>query len=235
MRKRQVRNMAIIFMRTLIIFISLIVLMRLLGKRQMRELELSELVVSVMIADLAATPLQDIGIPLINGLVPIITIFACELLITGLNMESVRFRGIMCGKPSFLILDGVIQQGEMRRAQFSLDELMEELRGREILDIDSVKYAILETDGTLSTILTQNERPLTLRTAANDLSDSGYPVMIIEDGVLLDKNLKHIGKSRRWLEKELRQRGANGIKDVFIMIFYESGKIYFAPKEAKNA
>ena len=117
--------MLIIFARTLIIFASILFFMRLLGKRQLRELELSELVVSVLIADVAATPLQDIGIPLLNGLIPIITLFACELIISGGILSSVHFRSIMCGKPEFLIIDGKIQEKEMRKAKFSVDELFE--------------------------------------------------------------------------------------------------------------
>ena len=226
--------MAIIFFRTLIIFITLIVLMRLLGKRQMRELELSELVVSVMIADLAATPLQDIGIPLLNGLVPILTLFACELVISGLNLTSVWFRDLMCGKPSFLILDGMIQEKEMRKVRFSVDELMEELRSKEILDISTVKYAILETDGTLSTILIPDERPVSARQLKLEGADSGYPVILIEDGVLLNKNLEHIGKSRTWLENEISSHGGSRIEDVFVMIYYETGKIYLMLKDKQK-
>ena len=155
--------MTIIFIRTVIIFASIIFLLRLLGKRQLRELELSELVVSVMLADLAATPLQDIGIPLLNGLIPIVTLFACELAISGGILSSVRFRGIMCGKPEFLIIDGQILEKEMRKARFSVDELFEELRNKDILDIKKVKYAVLETDGSLSVFLFPEYQPVTPR------------------------------------------------------------------------
>ncbi len=227
--------MAIIFVRTLIIYLSLIILMRLLGKRMLRELELSELVVSVILADLAATPLQDTAIPLLNGLIPIITLFACELIISGGILANVGFRTLMCGKPSFLIINGEIQEKEMRKSRFSLDELLEELRGKEILDISSVQYAILETDGTLNAILTAEERPVSARQMNAQLSDCGYPIVIIEDGVLLDKNLKHIGKDSKWLQREINKRGGGDKKDVFTMIYYENGSIYFLLKDKKNA
>lgn len=226
--------MLIILIRTLILFLSLIILMRLLGKRQMRELELSELVVSVMVADLAATPLQDTDIPLLYGLVPIIVLFACELIISGMTLTSVSFRVLMCGRPSFLIINGKIQEKEMRKVRFSVDELMEELRGKEILDISTVQYAVLETDGTLNTVLLPEHRPASAGQMKAPLSDIGYPVIIIEDGVLLENNLRHTGRDTKWLEKEIRSRGGVNVEDVFLMICYEKGDIYFSLKGESN-
>lgn len=226
--------MGIIFIRTLIIFASIIILLRLLGKRQLRELELSELVVSVLFADLAATPLQDTGIPLLNGLIPIIALFACELIISGGILSSVAFRTLMCGKPSFLVINGVIQEKEMRKARFSVDELFEELRAKEILDINTVQYAVLETDGTLNTILLPEERPVSAKQMKLNSTDAGYPVILIEDGILLDKNLQHIGKDEKWLEKELKSEGAKKIQDVFAMVYYETGTNYILLKENSN-
>ena len=223
--------MVIIFARTLIIFVSIIVLMRLLGKRQLRELELSELVVSVMVADLGATPLQDIGIPLMNGLLPIIILFACELAISGGILSSVRFRTLFCGKPSFLIINGQIQEKEMRRARFSIDELFEELRNKEILELTSVKYAVLETDGTLSTILYSECQPLTPRDMNIKCVECDYPVIIIEDGVLLEKNLKHIGRDLNWLNKKLWEYKCGDIKEAFVFVYYSEDNIYFEKKE----
>jgi len=223
--------MAIIFVRTLIIFASIIILMRLLGKRQLREIELSELVVSVLFADLAATPLQDTSIPLINGLIPIVVLFACELIMSGGILASVHFRSFVCGKPSFLIINGEIQEKEMRRAQFSVDELFEELRGKEILDISTVQYAVLETDGTLNTILVPAERPVSVKQMKLSPDISDYPVIIVEDGVLLNKNLEHIGRDKKWLEKELRKAGAKCVKEVFAMIYYENGENYLLLKD----
>ena len=211
--------MLIVFLRTLILFLSLIFLMRLLGKRQMRELELSELVVSVMVADLAATPLQDTRIPLLYGLVPIVTLFACELLFSGLTLSSVGFRRLVCGKPSFLIVNGEIQEKEMRKVQFSVDELMEQLRGKEILDIQTVQYAILETDGTLNTILRPEDRPASAGQLGVKIEDCRYPVIIIEDGVLLAENLRHIGRDEKWLSAKIRAHGGARVEDVFIFIF----------------
>ena len=220
-------DMAIIFVRTLIIFASIIILMRLLGKRQLRELELSELVVSVILADMAATPLQDIGTPLLYGLLPILTLFACELSISGGILASVRFRTLMCGKPEFLILEGRILEKEMRKARFSVDELFEELRGKEILDISTVKYAILETDGSLSTILYPAHQPITANDMGLKPGEGDYPVIIIEDGKLLNNNLEHIGKNSQWLEKILKKNKCKDSGDVFALVYYSDNNIYF--------
>lgn len=227
--------MVVIFIRTLIIFASIIILMRLLGKRQLRELELSELVVSVMFADIAATPLQDTSIPLVNGLIPILTLFACELAISGGILTSVSFRSLICGTPSFLIINGEIQEKEMRKSRFSVDELFEELRGKEILDISTVQYAVLETDGTLSTILKPEERPASAGQLGLNTGESAYPIIIIEDGVLLEKNLKHIGKDEKWLQKQIKSKGGQREKDVFVMVYYGRDSVYTLMKDGCNA
>lgn len=133
--------------------------MRLLGKRQLGEMELSEFVLAALIADLAAHPLQDIGIPLINGLVPILTLFCCEVLIAGATLKSVHLRSLFFGKPSVLILRGKVIQRELNKNRFSLDELMQELRNQGALDISKIEYGILETDGRLNVILYASEPP----------------------------------------------------------------------------
>ena len=226
--------MITIFIRTLIIFVSIIILMRLLGKRQLREMELSELIVSVLLADMAATPLQDTSIPLSNGLIPIITLFACELVISGGMLASIKFRLLMCGKPSFLVVNGEIQEKEMRKSRFSIDELFEELRGKEILDISSLQYAVLETDGTLSTILKPSNRPVSAEQMKIKFEKSPYPVILIEDGKLLHENLKYIGKNEHWLNQQIEKAGGKTIEEVFVMVYYEGLENYILMKGKQN-
>ena len=138
--------MVIIFVRTLIVYLALLVCLRLLGKRQLGEMELSEFIVASLIADLASNPLQDIGMPLLNGLIPVVTLFCCELAISTLTMHSVRLRAFLFGKPSLLIEHGRILQKEMGRNRFTLDELMQELRAIGVRDIATIEYAFLETN-----------------------------------------------------------------------------------------
>ncbi len=226
--------LAIILIRTVIVFLSITVALRLMGKRQLGELELSELVVAILISDLAANPLQDIGIPLANGLIPVAVLLCCELIISGLIVKSPRFRSMVCGRPSILIENGRIVESEMRRNRFTLDELSEELRGQGIDDIAKVKYAVLETDGKLSAMLAPSEQPVTPAQLGIKTADTGYAVIIINDGHLLERNLSVAGRSRSWLNSELKRRGAAGPESVYLMSVNSSGGIYFQAKEERK-
>lgn len=226
--------MAIVFFRTLIIYFALLITMRLLGKRQLGEMELSEFVVAALIADLAAHPLQDIGIPMLNGLIPILTLFCCEVLISGLTMKSIRIRSLLFGKPSILITNGKIDQGEMRKNRFTLDELMQELRSQSVLDISKVEYAILETDGRLNVILFPSESPVTPSQLKIPTEDCGYPITVISDGRVLEANLKHSGHDLCWLQKELDAHGATDAASVFLMTVNSAGQVYFTLREEKT-
>lgn len=223
--------MAIVFVRTIIIFLSLLFFMRILGKRQLGELELSELVVSVLVANLAALPLQDIGIPLLNGLIPVTILFCCELIITGITLKSIKARQLLFGKPSILVENGKINQREMKKCRFTLDELSEELRTQSILDIHDVQYAILETDGSLNVILMPPQRPVTAEQLKIPTENTGYFSMIINDGRILQKNLNRLGRDQNWLMKELKKRKISSPKEVYVMMLNEAGEIYFAEKE----
>ena len=223
--------MAIVLIRTIIVFFSLVICMRLLGKRQLGELELSELVVSVLVADLASLPLQDIGIPLLNGLVSIFTLFCLELMLSGITLRWGRLRDLFFGKPCFLIEKGVIVQKEMIRNRFTLDELIEQLRQRGITDIRSVEYAVLETDGTLSVLLFPAYRPATAGELGTVSLDTGYSHVFISDGRVISENLTRCGKDMEWLKKECRARGAASPKDVFLLTMDDIGRIQFAGKE----
>jgi uncharacterized membrane protein YcaP (DUF421 family) len=223
--------MAIIFFRTIIIFLTLLIFMRLLGKRQLGELELNELVVSVLVANLASLPLQDIGIPLLNGVLPVIILFCCEILISGATLKSVKLRALVCGKPALLIANGVINQKEMQKNRFTLDELTEQLRSRDIMDIAKVKYAILETDGTLNAILYAHEQPVKATDIGVSVTGPELPSIVINNGRVMAENLRLLGRDERWLSKELSRNGCAGAKDVYLMTLSPDGEIYLAKKE----
>ena len=226
--------MGIIFIRTFIIYIALLGAMRLMGKRQLGELELSELVITVLISDIAAHPLQDIGIPLMNGLLPIILLLCCELIISGVIVKSNKAKEFLCGKPSFLIVNGVINQQEMKKNRFTPDELAEELRTQSMLDISKIKFAILETDGRLNIVLFPSERTVTARQLSIETNDSGYPVIIINNGKVIPNNLLLCGRDENWLQQELAEREVKSVKDVYLMSLNEAGQIYFAKSEDKK-
>jgi uncharacterized membrane protein YcaP (DUF421 family) len=225
--------MAIVLIRTLIIYFALLLAMRLLGKRQLGEMELSEFVLAALIADLASHPLQDMGIPLINGLIPILVLFCCEVIIAGLSLRSVRLRSLIFGKPSLLIVRGQILQNEMFRNRFTIDELMQELRGQGVTDLSTIEYGILETNGKLNVILFPGEQPATAAQLKLDPGAGGYPSILISDGHVLEANLRHLGFDRVWLDKQLKAHGASAPGEVFLLTSTREGRVYFAAKEAK--
>ena len=225
--------MAIVIARTFTVYFALLLTMRLMGKRQLGEMELSEFVVAALIADLAAHPLQDMGIPLLNGLVPIAVLFCCEVLIAGLSMRFIRLRSLFFGKPSLLIIKGTINQTEMRRNRFTPDELMQELRSQGVTDIASIEYAILETDGKLNLIPFPAERPVTAAQLQLPTQDGGYPHIVVSDGRMLEANLRHLGLDPAWLREELTRQGVERTEDVYLMTVDESRRCYLTRKEAE--
>ena len=226
--------MTIVIIRTLIVYFALVLFMRLMGKRQLSELELPELAVAVLIADLGTHPLQDIGIPLMNGLLPMIVLFCCEVLISGAAMKSPKLRSLLFGRPSFLIMDGKIVQREMRRCRFTPDELAEQLRSNGISDISQVQYAILETDGELNAILYPQYRTATAADLGLSPESGGYPVIVINDGRILSDNLKYLGRNENWLRHELKRWGLGSAQDVYLLVADKRGTTFCAPMEGKK-
>ncbi len=222
--------LAIVLIRTIIVYAALILSMRLMGKRQLGELELSEVVIAVLIADMASHPLQDIGIPLLNGLIPIIVLMCCEVLITGGVMKSVKFRALVCGRPSILIKNGKIDQKEMWHCRICLDELTEDLRKNGFTDISKIKYAVLETDGTLNPLPYESEKPPSASALKLQSEDFSIPRCIISDGRLIERNLVESGRDLNWLKAQLKARKIGDIKNVFYMTVDDFGKVYFIEK-----
>ena len=223
--------MLISIIRTMIIFAALMAAMRIMGKRQLGELEPNELAVTVLISELAANPLQDPGIPLHYGLIPVITLLCCELLISSVVLRSIKFRAFLCGKPSMVIENGTVIQGEMRKNRLTIDELFEELRGKGVLDIRTVRYGILETDGSLSILLNEADSPVTPNAMRLPVEEKGYPVIVVSQGRILDNNLRVLGKSRKWLTKELAKQGYRSTDEVYLMTATFEGDVLCLRRE----
>lgn len=219
-----------IFTRTLILYLLIIAGVRLMGKRQVGELEPSELVLSLLIADLASVPMQDLGIPLHSGIIPILTLLSLTMALSVLTMKSMRFRALLCGKPSIIIQNGQINQPEMRRNRLTVDELLEELRSHGFLSPGEVMYAILETNGMLSVFPYAGQKPATARQLQLKTEEISLPVVLISDGVLLEENLQALGYDRAWLEHHLAKRRCEGPHRVFLMSADKDGVVYFTPK-----
>ena len=223
--------MVIAFIRTIILYLLIIVGIRLMGKRQVGELEPSELVLALIIADLAAVPMQDFGIPLLTGIIPIFTLLSVTMIISVLTMKSVRFRALLCGRPSIIVENGKVHQREMKKNRFTVDELMEELRMKGITDLSTVKYAILETNGQISVLPYANQLPVTAEQMNVTPEDVGLPLVIINDGRVLDHNLKTRGLNREWLHKQLDERLVRHTEDIYLLTVDEQNRVYFVVKE----
>lgn len=219
--------------RTVILYLLIIVGIRLMGKRQIGQLEPSELVLSLLIADLAAVPMQDFGIPLLMGIIPILTLLCLSTILSVLTVKSIRFRALLCSRPSIVVQDGQILIQEMVKNRFTVDELMEELRVAGITDLSSVKYAVLETTGRISVLPKAEEKPVTVKDMNLSVQDNGLPVILISDGRILSQNLKIRNLTEAWLKKQLRQRNVQDIRHVFLMTVDEKGHIYLAEKEGE--
>jgi len=220
------------FFRTLILYFILMTGLRLMGKRQIGELEPSELVLTLIISDLAAVPMQDFGIPLVNGLFPIITLLCLSMLLSFFSLKSIRFRGLVCGHPTVIVREGKVLQQNMARNRFTVDELFEQLRCQGYSDLSAVKYAILETSGQVSILAYTKDSPVTPQTLNYDVQDDvTLPVLLINDGHVLSRNLEGSGYDQNWLDKQLKSRRLTSPRQVFLMTVDEAGAVVCVAKE----
>ena len=220
------------FFRTVILYFILMVGLRLMGKRQIGELEPSELVLTLIISDLAAVPMQDFGIPLVNGLFPIITLLCLSMLLSFFSLKSIRFRGLVCGHPTVIVREGKVLQQNMARNRFTVDELFEQLRYQVYSDLSAVKYAILETSGQVSILAYTKDSPVTPQTLNYDVQDDvTLPVLLINDGHVLSRNLEGSGYDQNWLDKQLKSRRLTSPRQVFLMTVDEAGAVGCVAKE----
>ena len=224
--------MATAFVRTIVLYFVIMVGIRAMGKRQIGELEPIELVLMLLISDIAAVPMQDFGIPLLNGVVPIVTLLSLSMLLSFFSMRSIRFHRLVCGNPTTLIKDGVIQQDALRRNRFTLDELLEELRAQGVTDLTTVKYAVLETNGQLSVLLRPDDAPATPRQLGKPVKDDVFiPVVLVNDGRVLKTGLRDRGLDEAWLARTLRDRGFRSAHEVLLMTVDGAGKVLCVGKD----
>ena len=222
--------MILSYVRTLVLYLALIMGLRVMGKRQIGQMEPSEFVVAMLVADLAAIPMQNNSIPLVNGVVPMLVVMGLELILSHLSMKSIRVRKLLCGKPVILIDNGKIVKENLARTQVTLDELSGHLREKDVLDIQTVQYAILETNGNLSVFPYPAEAPAIARDAGVKASKQYLPGPVISDGRLLTENLKKAKKDGAWLHRVLRERNAT-LEGTWLLTVDEGNHIYYIPKE----
>lgn len=223
--------MFVVLIRTVALYLFIVVGIRLLGKHQIGQLEPSELVLTLIIADLASVPMQDNGIPLLSGLIPIMVLLALSSILSILCTKSIRFRALLCGRPSVVVENGQVVEAELRKNRLTLDELMEELRIQGYAGFQSIKFALLETNGQLSVLPFAAEKPATAAQMGVPTRETGLPVVLISDGRLLEHNLKGAGYEHNWLEKQLAVHGLHSPRQAFLLTVDEGGNTYCVPKK----
>ena len=222
--------MLISYFRTAFLYLVLILSIRMMGKRQIGQMEASEFVVTMLVANLASIPMQDSAIPLYSGLLPILVVLGMELTLSGLILRSVWVRRFFCGKPVILIDNGKILLENLRRTRVTLDELTGHLRQKDVLDIQTVQFAILETDGSLSVFPYPEQQPATAKEAGIQAEKQYLPITIVEDGYVSRENLQKAGKNRTWLEEILKQNQATR-QETLLLTVDSNGHVVFLRKE----
>ncbi len=199
--------MLVLFIRSILIYIVVLVVMRLMGKREIGQLQPFELVISIMIADLASTPISNSGIPITNGIIPIFGLLVVDLIISLINMKSLRIREFICGKPSILIYRGKINEKVLRKERFTINELQERLRDNNIMNLGDVEYAILETSGQINVIQKPEKRNAIPEDFDIKPDYEGISYDLVIDGVVMYENLKILDKDYNWLKNQVRKFG----------------------------
>lgn len=225
--------MAVSLIRTILLYIVIIAAVRIMGKRQISELQTSELVVTLLISDLASIPMQDTGQPLFSGLVPIGILVVCEVAISALMVKNSKFRKVVCGKPIIIINDGKVDQNEMRRLRMTIEDLFESLRQLNIFNINDVSYAIVETNGKMSIMKKPGKETTTANMLGVMVPETGIDAVVISDGEISDFSLSLCSKSHDWIEGILKGKNLS-VQDVFIMTANKKGDYTIIEKEKKQ-
>lgn len=225
--------MLISFIRTIILYLLIVIALRIMGKRQVGQLEPTELVVTMMISDLATIPMGHVSIPLMHGVIPILTLIIAEATLSFVNLKSRRFRKIMSGTPVVIIRNGKVFEEELERLRLNIDDLMEELRSNGNPDINEIEYAIFETNGSLSIIPKSGSRPATPNDFQMNVKYKGLPFMLVCDGKINENALKAFEKDEKWLLNKVYSKGVNTIEDVLLASVDEAGTFYLQKRNKK--
>lgn len=222
--------MLLIFVRTTIIYILVLFVMRFMGKREIGQMQPFELVISIMIADLASTPMAEIGIPILYGIIPIIGLLSIHIIISILNIKSIKAREIICGKPRLLVNNGRIDEKALIKENFTINELQERLRVNNISNLGDVEYAILETSGQISVILKSEKRTVTPQDLNIKLPETKIAYDLVIDGKIMYDNLKKINKNKEWLDEELLKYKLSP-SQTLIFVLNGDGSYYYQEKQ----
>ncbi len=205
-----------------------------MGKRQIGELQPFELAVAILISELAAVPMQNTGIPLVNGIIPILTLLIAQMALSFIALKSTKARGVICGKPSVLIENGKIQEEELRKEMYTLNDLLEQLRINNTPNIADVEFAILETNGQLSIIPKSQKRPVIAEDLNITTNYEGLPLDLIVDGNINYDSLKKANLDEIWLKNELMNFDVNNLADILFASLDSQGKLFWQLKSSER-
>lgn len=223
--------MSVSFIRTIILYIVIVTALRIMGKRQIGELEPSELVITILISELAAIPMQDLGIPLFAGVIPIVTLISLEIVVSFLCLKSRRLRRLLNGQAAIIIRSGKLDREKMKQMRLTTDEVMEALRQQNISSVSELKYGLIEPNGQLSYVYKPEYQPVNAHMLGIRPKDAGLPLIVISDGQLVEANLRHLGKTRAEIEKRVQKAHIPSIQQVFLMTLDDSGNEFIQAKE----
>ena len=224
--------MLIVFLRSIVLYIIVLIVMRLMGKREIGQLQPFELAIAIMIADLAAVPMAETGIPISNGIIPILGLLVMHLIISFLNLKSMKIREILCGKPAILIYRGKIDEKVLKKERFTLNELQERLRSSNVVNLGDVEYAILETSGQVTVIQKPDKRTTIPKDFNITPEYEGIPYDLVVDGKVMYKNLKTIGKDYNWLKKQVNK--FNMESEEALIVTFDGGSQMFCQKKLEK-
>lgn len=225
--------MLVAIARTMILYLLIVLVLRLMGKRQVGQLQPFELVIILMISEFAAIPSQDTGIPLLQGLTPVLVLLLLGVTIAQISLKSEKARALICGTPSILINKGYIQEEQLRKLRYNLSDLLEQLRVKNIPDLADVEYAILETNGQLSVIPKSYRRPATPEDLQLQIPTEVLPYTLIMDGIVQQQNFAKANVTKEWLDSELKKVNITDYKKILIASVDSHGKFFYQEKQSK--
>lgn len=218
--------MLTLFLRAMILYVLVFLIIRLMGKRQISDLQPFDLVFTLLIADLASNPIGNTSVPLVYGIIPILALFLLQQLAAYLSLKSERARALLAGKPQIIIANGILQEDVMRTAYYTINDLMEQLRGKDVFDIGDVSYAIIETDGNLSVLLKGDKQQPTVADCKLAPHADKPAELVVLDGKVHARALSLYGHTVDWLTEQLKQMGFASPKQIFFASLSPDGKLY---------
>lgn len=216
--------------RTAILYVMLIFIMRIMGKRQIGQLQPGELVITILISEIAAIPMQDNDIPMVNSIISVFLLAAFEIITSAVSMKSIKIRSLLQGNSLIVIRNGVLDQKQIKRLRYTVDDILEALRQKDVFDIDDVQYAIAETDGSLSVMLKPEKRPVSMQDADIKAPPAGLPCVLISDGRIIRSEFKDCGMTEDKLRALIKEKNIDP-SQILLMTIDKTGKTNIIKRE----